>query len=154
MNKDALLATGIGFLLGIIITGMILFGPKLVNRLPKIGIPKIGFSLNIPLFGSKQPKTSSDSKQNTSSISLSVSSPLPEALVESDPLLVSGSAPIGSTVIVGGELDEDIITATEKGAFAGKVTLREGKNTLLITAITEKETFEQSIIVYYTPEKF
>jgi hypothetical protein len=154
MNKDALLATGIGFLLGIIITSMILFGPKLVSQLPKFNLPKIGFSIKLPSFGAKQQDKPSNSQQKNTPTSLSITSPLPEALVESDPLLVSGSAPKGSTVVVGGEMDEDIVTTTDTGAFAGKITLREGKNSILITAVNGSDVFEQTITVYYTPEKF
>jgi hypothetical protein len=153
MNKDALLATGIGFLLGIIITSMILFGPKLASRFPKVNFPKMGFSIKLPSFGAKPQDKPTNTEQKTPS-SLSISSPLPDALVDSDPLLVSGTAPKNATVIVGGELDEDIVTATENGSFAGKVTLREGKNTLVITVVSGNETFEQTITVYYTPEKF
>jgi hypothetical protein len=154
MNKDALLATGIGFLLGIVITGIILYAPKLASRLPKVNFPKMGFSIKLPSFGGKQPTNTTGNQKTNAPSALTVSSPLPDALVENDPVLVSGTAPAGSTVVIGGELDEDIVKATETGSFAGKITLREGKNSILITATSGNDMFEQSMIVYYTPEKF
>jgi len=154
MNKDALLATGIGFLLGIIITSMILFGPKLVSRLPKVNVPKIGFSVKLPSFGTKPQTQKTNPEEKNAPSSLSILSPLPEALVESDPLLVSGTAPKGSTIVIGGEIDEDIVTSTDTGTFAGNITMREGKNTILVTALNGNDIVEQTITVYYTTEKF
>jgi hypothetical protein len=154
MNKDAFLATGIGFLLGIIITSLILFGPKLTSHFPKLTLPTFNFALNFPLFNKKSNNKPIGSKPSNTPTSLTVSSPLPDTLAESDTILVSGTAPVDATVIIGGELDEEIVHTTANGSYAGKVTLREGKNSLLITSIQGSEQSEQAINVYYTPEKF
>ena len=50
MNKDALLATLIGFGIGLLITAMLLVGPKLLVYLPNISfsIPKFNVSQSVP----------------------------------------------------------------------------------------------------------
>jgi len=43
MNKDALLATIIGFGIGLVITGALLLGPTLSASFPAFSLPKINF---------------------------------------------------------------------------------------------------------------
>lgn len=145
MNKDALLATLIGFGIGLFITGAFLFGPNILRNLPS-------FSFNLPSFG-QQLTVSPVPSLAPRVTNLTVSAPIAESISESDELLVSGTAPAGSTLVVAGPEDEAVVIANEGNTFAGTVTLVEGKNDIIVTAYIEQKEESVEITVYYTPEE-
>lgn len=147
MNKDALLATLIGFGIGLFITGAFLFGPSLLGTLPALS-----FKLPSFLFGLAKPAVSPVPSPTARVTSLSVTAPLSETIAQSDELLVSGSAPAGTTLVVAGAQDEAVVIASEGNTFAGTVTLVEGKNDITVTAYIEQKEEIVELVVYYTPE--
>lgn len=144
MNKDALLATVIGFVVGLVITGLLLVGPRLVSFLPKISWPSFS-------FGQTNPTASPTS---TPEVSFTIDSPLPEAIESGAELLVSGSTEPGATVVIQTDVDDEVVIAKEDGKYAGKVTLIEGKNDLVVTSYGKTKQEAKTIAVFYTPEGF
>lgn len=144
MNKDAILATLIGFGIGLLITGALLVGPTLVKNLPQIKLPTISLQTQNPTPTSAPTPTQ---------VGVSIESPLAEAIETSDILLVSGKAPVGATVVIAGAVDETVVTVKEDGKFAGKVSLVEGKNDLIVTSYVQAQQTSQTVTVYYTPEE-
>jgi Glucodextranase, domain B len=145
MNKDAILATLIGFGIGLLITGLLLVGPNLTKFLPKITLPTISFSQ------SKQ-KPAVTATPTPSQFTLTIESPLAEAIENSTDLLVSGVTSPGATVVIAGSVDDTVATAQSDGKYAGKVTLTEGKNDISVTAYLQTKQANQTITVYYSPE--
>lgn len=146
MNKDALLATIIGFGIGIVITVVILFTPNLAKYFP---------NLHLPSFSSPTTKTNTQ-KKNTSTngiVSFSVESPTEEAIVDKAVLLVSGTAKDQTIIVLEGQLDEKVVEPKD-GKFAGEVTLAEGKNTITVTNYQDSTPESKTITVYYTEETF
>lgn len=142
MNKDALLATLIGLGMGLLITGIIVVGPHLLSGLPKLKMPTFSFS-----FPKKsQPVTP---MPTPGVIALTITSPVAESVVAKSELLVSGTAPIGSVVVVQGPTDEDVTNADVNGKYAGTVTLSEGKNDVTVTSYANNKHDTQMVIVYY-----
>lgn len=154
MNKDALMATIIGFFIGIIITSGILFGPKLVKSihiaLPKIQIPALSFKSN-PKKTTEQTKNSLEKNSNTST-SFSIDGPVNESISDADTILVSGKAHPGSFVLIAGLDDETAVQVKSDGKYAGKITLVEGKNTVSVTEFLQTNQTTESISVYYIDE--
>lgn len=146
MNKDALLATLIGLGMGLIITGVIVVGPYLVKAIPKITFPKISVSLP-----SMQQKSNPTPTPMPGSFVFSIDSPIPDAVVTSGELLVSGSTQSAATVVVQGETDEDIVIADANGKYAGKINLTEGKNDVTVTSYSGQIVEHKTIAVYYIP---
>ena len=144
MNKDALLATLIGFGIGLLITGVLLAGPNLIKLLPPIRLPNFSFSIsqNQVQAPTPTPKTAG----------FSVESPLPEAIENSADLLVSGTASQGATILIAGPSDESAVVVGNDGRFAGKVTLLEGKNDISITSLFNTKIETQKVTVYFTEE--
>jgi len=152
MNKDALLATFIGFIVGLVVTGFVLYGPGLMKNLPKIQFPKIAFSL--PSF-SKSKTTPTPTPVNIKKEhGVIIESPLADALEQTDKMLVSGATSPSATVIISGLVDEVVVIANNDGKYAGKITLTEGKNDISITSIQQKDQAVQSVTVFYTPEEW
>ena len=148
MNKDALLATFIGFGIGLLITGAFLFGPNIVSTLPRLS-----FTLPNLSFGSSQPQVSPIPSPETRVTGLTVTVPIQEAFVSDEDLLVSGTAPAGSTIVIAGVQNETVATASSDNTFAGKLTLVEGKNDIVVTAYIEQKEEISRLTVYYTPEQ-
>lgn len=145
MNKDALLATLIGFIVGLVITGIILLGPSLIVRLPKITLPTIALPTKSII-----PTPEPESQEFT----VTIDSPLADTIESTDDLLVSGTAQKGATVIIQTDADDEVIIAGDDNKYAGKVMLVEGKNVLTVTAYLENRQAKEERIVYYTPEEF
>src|SRR3989344_6980682 len=98
MNKDALLATLIGFGIGLFITGMFLLGPTIVKSIPKFTLPKI----SLP---QKNPKTQTTPAPALTKQNVTIDSPLAEAIESKKELLVSGTTNPKATVLVQGPAD-------------------------------------------------
>lgn len=147
MNKDAILATLIGFGIGLVITGLLLLGPNITKALPKIHLPALSVSQ------SKQKPINTPTAETTpSQFAISIESPLAEAIENSTDLLVSGVTSPGATVVIAGPVDDTAVIAQTDGKYAGKVTLTEGKNDIIVTSYQQTKQVNQTITVYYTPE--
>jgi hypothetical protein len=138
MNKDALLATLIGFAIGLLITGLLLVGPNITKSLPKIKLPT----------AASTPTPTPTSSQ----FAVTIESPLAETIENSPDLLVSGVTSAGSTVVIAGSVDDTAVAAQPDGKYAGKITLTEGKNDIVVTAYEQSKQTSQTVTVYYTPE--
>jgi len=150
MNKDAFLATAIGFGVGLIIAAAVFLGPTLFKNIPHFSLP------NFSLFTIK-PKTGGSIKPTPTpkvSETLTIQSPLPEAIEAKNETLVSGSVAPESVVVIEGESTEAVAVANAQGSFAGKISLGEGKNDIIVTSYTKNKVQTQTITVYYTPEDF
>lgn len=145
MNKDAILATAIGFVVGLIITGLLLVGPRLSGFLPKISWPQLTTAK--PL----EQKPSEETKKETG---LSIDSPLADSIENASDLLVSGSATPGATLIIQTDGDDEVVMAKEDGKYAGKITLVEGKNDVTVTSYSEDKMDTKTVTVFYTEENF
>ena len=153
MNKDALLATFIGFVVGLVVTGLVLYGPGLIKNAPKIQFPKI--SLSLPKFG--KPKTSPTPTETVTKKehAVTIESPLADAIEQSDKVLVSGTTSTSSTVIISGPLDETVAQANGDGKYAGKITVSEGKNDISVTSFDPSgKAVMQTVSIFYTPEEW
>ncbi len=151
MNKDAVLATVIGFGVGLVIAGLVFLGPTLFKNLPHFSLPNLSFlSSLVPKNRGAHPTPT----PTPGTHALTVESPLPEAIEPKNETLISGNAPANAIVVLEGESNEAVVIATPQGAYAGKVSLGEGKNALRVTSYSGKEVQTQSLTVYYTPENF
>ncbi len=142
MNKDAFFATLIGLGIGLFLTGIILVGPNIVKSLPPV--PKISWpqkkTTPLPTEIPEAPHT------------VTIDSPLPEAIETASSVLISGTTSKESKVIIGGIVDDVVVMTNGDGKFAGKVTLTEGKNDILVTSYHASVNAMQKVTVYYTPE--
>lgn len=145
MNRDAILATLIGFGIGLVITGLVLIAPKAFKDFPKFNFPNIANFL---------PKKAVKSIPTPPPVKFTVTSPLPESIEQNSSVLVSGTSEPGATVVIAGSIDEIVVTASDDGKFAGKVTLSEGANSIEVTSYKNNNIQSQSITIYSTPEDF
>ena len=149
MNKDAILATTIGLILGLAIAGVFIFGPGVARSLPKFTLPSFSF----PKPTTKTlPQPTSAPKEFT----LSITAPLPDAVEPKKDVVVSGLTAQGATVVIQGPVDEDVVISGADGAYAGRITATEGKNDITVTAYSEGGTkqAQTAVTIFYTEENF
>lgn len=150
MNKDAILATVIGFGIGLIIAAGVFLGPTLFRSIPGIRLPD--FSKILSKF---QPaNTVAPSPTPKPNETLTIQSPLAESIEPKNETLVTGTTAPESIVVIEGETGETATEVNGDGAFAGKVALTEGKNDIIVTSYTKDKVQTQTVRVYYTPEDF
>lgn len=148
MNKDALLATIIGLVLGLTIAGVFIFGPTALKLMPKMTLP----TFSLPKSASKPTPQSSPTPKN---LTITITAPLPDAVEPKEAVVVSGVTQPGTTVFIQGPIDEDVVHSGPDGAYAGKITAIEGKNDITVTAYaTGGNQAQQSVTIYYTQENF
>ncbi len=147
MNRDALLASLIGFGIGLLITGILLVGPNMIKGFPKIQFPTI----TLP----KRNETAQTTPKTTPPpITFAITNPTADSIVTTADLVVSGTAVPSSMVVLGGPNDEDVTTAGADGKFSGKLTLSEGKNDITVTNFIQGKAAEQTMTVFYTKENW
>ncbi len=151
MNKDALLATVIGFGVGLIIAALVFLGPTIFKNFPPLRLPD--FSSLISKFSSKSGTVKPTPTPKPNEI-LNIQSPLPEAIEPKNESLISGASPANAIIVIEGEGTENVVVANAEGAYAGKISLGEGKNEIRVTSYSGASVQTQSVIVYYTPEDF
>ncbi len=152
MNKDAILATFIGFGVGLVIAALVFLGPSIFKGLPKISLPDMSFFTN--LLASKSRPGTKPTPTPAANDSLTIESPLPDAIEPNSETLVSGKTFANATVVIEGQDSETVVIANEKGDYAGKITLGEGKNDIIVTGYGTGKTETRDVRVYYTPETF
>lgn len=148
MNKDAILATIIGLVLGLTIAGTFIFGPSLIKALPRLTLPTISLPKSTP---KATPQPTAEPKEFT----VTINAPLPDTVEPKQDVVVSGTTQAGATVVIAGALDEDVVTAGEGGAYAGKITAVEGKNDITVTSYgNEGKQAQAAVTIYFTEESF
>ncbi len=153
MNKDAIMASVIGFGIGLLITGTLILGPKLIKNFPQVRFPSFSFAFALP--GSNKPETPT---QVATELTLDdaapalITVPVARSVLFEDTITVSGVTTPGDTVVVSGFVDDTIVTADAKGSYAAEIALTEGQNDIVVTAYTEGKPTTQGVTVYYTEE--
>ena len=149
MNRDAIMATIIGFAIGLGITAIFLVGPNLKTMLPaQLKLPTI---IDVAENKNSETVTPNPPQQITG---LAIDSPLPEAVVNTDNILISGSAPTDSTIVIQGDREDIVLTVGNDGKFAGKINLSEGNNEILVTGYAKDgNPTTQMLSVYFTADE-
>lgn len=148
MNKDAIMATVIGFGIGLLITAAILFTPSAISLFSTIKLPKLTQT------NSTDAVSPTPAQDNQSISGLTIESPLPDAIAPSDTILVSGNAKPGSVVVLETQDGAVVSQASAQGKFAAEVSLSEGKNDLIVTSYDKGAEESKTITIYYTQEDF
>lgn len=150
MNKDAWLATIIGFGVGLLIAAGVFLAPSIFTSLPKFRFPDLTsllkkFEKTTKTIPTPTPKPSDK---------LTIQSPLADSIEPKNETLVTGTSIPESIIVIEGESTETVVVANTQGAFAGKIALGEGKNDILVTSYAKESAQTQTVRVYYTPEDF
>lgn len=141
MKKEVLLAIGVGFGLGLVITFGIWTANKSLKQAKIMPTPS-PISTPIPNVADK-----------VTNNQLTITSPEDESISNVATITVSGTTSPKAVVSIVFEEDEVIVEADDKGAFSSKIDLIGGYNTIIVTStdpVTGTETTETRIVTYTT----
>lgn len=134
MKKEVLLAIGVGFGLGLVITFGIWTANKSLKQAKVVPTPTPSAS---PVVVVDQPVINS----------LIITAPEDESISAVATITVSGTTTPKAIVSIIYEEDETIVEADDKGAFSAKIDLIGGYNTIIIS---DQENTETRIVTYST----
>lgn len=128
MKKEILIAIIIGFILGLVIT----FGIWTANK-------SLQESSQTQTTGTNESQPIvTETSTAEGQISLVISSPENNALVNQEKVEIVGQTAVQATVIILYEEGEEVFQADEKGEFTQEITLVGGANEIKITAFDEQ----------------
>ncbi len=152
MNKDAILASLIGFSVGLLITASIIFGPKLFAQLQTSMREHQGQVASFQTKEDNQPQPSNITSQEPLPSSLTIDQPTQESIVKESGITVSGNASPNSLIIVGTTEEESVVQVPSSGKYETKVVLREGKNDISVANVVNDQLFVERVVVYFSQE--
>lgn len=150
MNKDAILASVIGFGIGLLITGAVLVGPTLLPTLQKMRADMGKESTKSATAQTTPTLATSPSSNNIQT--LIIDSPQDQYISNTDTITVSGKAPKGATIVVDGNVDEAVVQVSGTNSFQAKITLKEGINDVSVTSLSDSDPVNRHFAVFYTPK--
>lgn len=127
MKKEILIAIIIGFILGLVIT----FGIWTANK-------SLQESSQTQTTGNNESQPIVTETVEEGQISLVISSPENNALVNQEKIEIVGQTVAQATVIILYEEGEEVFQADEKGEFSQEITLVGGANEIKITVFDEE----------------
>lgn len=136
MNKDTVVASIIGFSLGLVAAVLIWVMPHL---LPKTK-PAVTGSPLIEASAENNP---------VEAISLEVSSPADGNISKEKTVEIKGKAQNMKLLTVSTQDDTQIVTLAPDGSFSAKVTLAEGGNQIDVTGYNKNKEEHQQLYMYY-----
>ncbi len=144
MKKEVILAIAIGFALGLVITFGIWTANKSLKNLPS------SQPTPTPVTVAGEPTTTASPNQ---AISLTLSSPADEALVNASKVTVSGQTTANAVVTILAENGQQIISADASGDFSAEVSLVAGYNVIRVVASDKDGNMvEQSVTITYSTQ--
>ncbi|RJR15229.1 hypothetical protein C4579_02885 [Candidatus Microgenomates bacterium] len=141
MNKDTIVASVIGFGLGLIAAIALWIVPRVLHKQPTTVTAAPETNQEIAL--NNAPAT-----QNT----LTVTSPSDGEIVNEKALTISGNAQDALFVVVTTDSVNDVMELDNGGTFSTEVTLHEGSNEIAVTRYTASGEETKRMFVYYYEE--
>ncbi|MEK7182813.1 MAG: hypothetical protein AAB694_01500, partial [Patescibacteria group bacterium] len=90
---------------------------------------------------------------SSSTLTITITQPDDEALVDTDSITVEGKTTPLATVVITSPVDEVVTVADNSGAFRAEAKLEPGANALLVTSFGENNTsVEKELTVTYSTE--
>lgn len=136
MKKETITALVLGIGTGAVIAVGLLINARKINVSQTKPTPSVGAtSVTLPI--QSQPFV--------------VRQPEDKKTVNDDELLITGEAPVKSTIVVQSQFSEQTIIA-EKTTFEMNFALQYGENIIKVTNYDGKNISEKKLTVYYLPE--
>lgn len=136
MNKDTIVASVIGFGLG------------LIAAISLWVVPRI-FPKNLPQTTTTQESTSANNSATSAKSEFQITSPKDGEIVKSGSVKLTGQAPGAQLVIVTSSSESVVTTPSADGNFEANVPLKEGVNQLVVAALTDNQETIRELSIYY-----
>ncbi len=137
MNKDTVVASVIGFGLGLVAAIALWVVPRLLPKAAPATKPTQQETVEA------SPKTSSNPTQ------FAISSPQDGEITKNKSIKLEGNAPGTQMVVVSTNTDNTILTPKDTGSFSLNLDLNEGANHIVITSFNKDKQEVKELFVYY-----
>lgn len=142
MNKDTVVASVIGFSLGLVAAIALWVVPKIMPK------PNSSSQISDKTVNQEQPLAS----EVNGTSSFEITSPKDGEIVKSKDLNLTGKVTNATLVVVTTPTASLVLAPTEKGDFSTPLTLSEGANPITVAAYTGDSNESQKLFVYYEIE--
>lgn len=140
MNRDTVIASVIGFGLGLVAAIALWVVPKM--------LPKADDSPKVT-----QQETKAEVAGKTSDTSVfSISTPQDGSITDKKSVNVAGLANDAHLVVVSTASQSAVITPSANGEFKADIDLTEGVNEIIVTKYAKDQDEQQKVMVYYSTE--
>ncbi|HCS79322.1 TPA: hypothetical protein DIV55_06320 [Patescibacteria group bacterium] len=136
MNKDTIVASIIGFGLGLVAAIALWVVPRILPKLPQIKSPN-------------QKETSTTAAQNNTTEGLTITTPVNGEISQSDAITLKGKAANTKLVVISTADKSQVVTPSENGEYSAPVKLVEGNNDIVVSLISDETTTTELINVFY-----
>lgn len=137
MNKDTIVASTIGFSLGLVAAIMLWVVPRIMPK----NVPKPS-----PVASSQEIQVTNDEISPTQGFT--ITSPQDGEVVPGEAVKISGVAPGAVTVTVTTPEQSQVATPNSQGEFSTTLALAEGANQIVVTSITKNAQDTKTLSVY------
>lgn len=150
MSKESIVAVIIGFCIGLLVAVLILFGPRILEKL----------NANLPFLNKSEQtqirledNTTSKDKDLLSAQELVINNPidLQVFIQSSNKILIKGKTKANTKVVGLSLVGQAITTSDKNGIFEMEINLLQGKNIIQVVSYNEN-TESAEITVYYAKE--
>lgn len=135
MNKDTIVASVIGFGLGLIAAITLWVVPRI--------LPKISSAKPIPSVQESAPPSGSFVNNG-----LEITAPMDGEVTKESEITVTGKAPNAATVLVNTATETIAVIPDTAGNFSSKIILTEGANEISVAAFVDGKENSQHLFVY------
>ena len=139
MNKDTVVASILGFGLGLIAAIMLWLMPKILPKTPPS-------SPTSPLASIQASASSEPDKSE-----FKIDSPADGAIFTDESLTVKGEAPQASLVVAETQDQSQAVKTDKKDNFSTSLKLAEGGNYIVVTAYRNEKSDQKTLTVFYYP---
>lgn len=136
MNKDTVVASIIGFGLGLVAAIALWVVPRILPKLPHLKPPA-------------QQETTATTDSANNNTGLSISSPQDGTISQSDSTTVRGLASNTNLIVISTTEESQVITPAADGAYSASIELAEGNNEIVLSLISSSGTKIERINVFY-----
>jgi len=139
MNKDTVVASIIGFGLGLVAAIALWVVPRILPKLPQIKSPA-------------KKETAVTTTQNNTPEGFTIATPQDGEISQADSITVKGKAANTKLVVISTTDKSQVITPSENGEYSAPVKLVEGNNEIVVSLISDETTKTEQINVFYFPD--
>ena len=142
MNKEKFSTILFGFFVGLLLIGAIFIAIKIYNN-QKVNLPISSKTKEIPTTIPSITVT-----EKIKEVDLLILSPQEGATVSAKTVKIEGKTKPNENVLIINQTEEKVITADKQGSFNTNISLEEGENNIIVSALGKTETRT----VIYLPE--
>ena len=138
MNKDTVVASIIGFGIGLVAAVALWVVPRILPKTQPTS--------------PKSPETVAEKTAEKNNSSFTLSSPGDAEITKDKTVKIEGTASADSVIVISSATGSNTLTPKDNGSFSTTLELTEGANQMVVTSIAGNKEESKNIFIYYYPD--